>query len=74
MNIGREGGDMNFPTDVYMSATHAKLEADPSGARLSLTDLNSRNGTYLRLRQERELSHGDYIFIGKKILRVEVTS
>ncbi|MGZ3418350.1 MAG: FHA domain-containing protein [Polyangiales bacterium] len=74
VNIGREGGDMNFPTDVYMSATHAKLEADPSGGRLTLTDLNSRNGTYLRLRQERELVHGDYIFIGKKILRVEVTS
>jgi pSer/pThr/pTyr-binding forkhead associated (FHA) protein len=74
VNIGREGGDMNFPTDVYMSANHAKLEADPSGARLTLTDLNSRNGTYLRLRQERELAHGDYIFIGKKILRVEVTS
>lgn len=74
VNIGREGGDMNFPTDVYMSATHCKLEADPSGARLTLTDMNSRNGTYLRLRQERELAHGDYIFIGKKILRVEVTS
>jgi pSer/pThr/pTyr-binding forkhead associated (FHA) protein len=74
INIGREGGEMNFPTDVYMSATHCRIEADAGGGRLTLTDQNSRNGTYLRLRQERELVHGDYIFIGKKILRVEVTS
>lgn len=70
--IGREGGDMNFPSDVYMSATHAKVEADAAG-KLTLTDLGSRNGTYVRLRGERDLAHGDYIFIGKKILRVEVT-
>lgn len=74
ITIGREGGEMNYPTDVYMSATHCRVEADPSGAKLSLTDLNSRNGTYIRMRGERELAHGDYIFIGKKILRVEVTS
>ncbi len=74
ITIGREGGEMNYPTDVYMSATHCRIEADPAGTRLTLTDLNSRNGTYLRLRAERELAHGDYIFIGKKILRVEVTN
>jgi pSer/pThr/pTyr-binding forkhead associated (FHA) protein len=72
--IGREGGDMNFPTDVYMSATHCKVETDASGAKFTLTDLNSRNGTYLRMRGERELNHGDYVFIGRKILRVELTS
>ena len=74
ITIGREGGEMNYPTDVYMSATHCRIEADPAGTRLTLTDLNSRNGTYLRLRAERELAHGDYVFIGKKILRVEVTN
>ena len=41
---------------------------------MTLTDLNSRNGTYVRLKAERELSHGDYIFIGRKLLRVEITS
>ncbi len=74
IGIGREGGEMNFPTDVYMSATHCRVEADPSGSKLTLTDLNSRNGTYLRLAGERELAHGDYVFIGRKILRVEITS
>lgn len=74
ITIGREGGEMNYPSDVYMSATHARVDADPSGAKFTLTDLNSRNGTYLRIRGERELAHGDYVFLGKKILRVEITS
>jgi pSer/pThr/pTyr-binding forkhead associated (FHA) protein len=72
LQIGREGGDLNFPGDLYMSASHCKLE--DSGSRLTLTDLNSRNGTYLRLKAERELAHGDYLFIGRKLLRVEITA
>ena len=72
LQIGREGGDLNFPGDLYMSASHCKLE-ETSG-RLTLTDLNSRNGTYVRLKAEKELSHGDYLFIGRKLLRVEITA
>ena len=71
LQIGREGGDLNFPGDLYMSASHCKLEE--SGGKLSLTDLNSRNGTYVRLKAERELANGDYLFIGRKLLRVEIT-
>ncbi len=72
LQIGREGGDLNFPGDLYMSASHCKLE-DNAG-KLILTDLNSRNGTYVRLKAERELAHGDYLFIGRKLLRVEITA
>jgi pSer/pThr/pTyr-binding forkhead associated (FHA) protein len=72
LQIGREGGDLNFPGDLYMSASHCKLEE--SAGKLTLTDLNSRNGSYVRLKSERELSHGDYLFIGRKLLRVEITA
>lgn len=72
VQLGREGGDLNFPTDLYMSASHAKIEE--AAGRLTLTDLNSRNGTYIRIKAERELSHGDYLFIGRKLLRVEITA
>ncbi len=72
VQIGREGGDLNFPTDLYMSASHCKVEE--AAGKLQLTDLNSRNGTFVRLHAERELSHGDYLFIGKKLLRVEITA
>jgi FHA domain-containing protein len=71
VQIGREGGEMNFAGDPYMSAAHCRIE--DAGGRLTLTDLNSKNGTYLRLKAERELSHGDYLFIGRKLLRVEIT-
>jgi pSer/pThr/pTyr-binding forkhead associated (FHA) protein len=72
LQIGREGGDLNFPTDLYMSASHCKLEE--SAGRLTLTDNSSRNGTYVRLKAEKELAHGDYLFIGRKLLRVEITA
>jgi pSer/pThr/pTyr-binding forkhead associated (FHA) protein len=71
LQIGREGGDLNFPGDLYMSAAHCKLE--DAGGKLTLTDLSSRNGTYVRLKAERELANGDYLFIGRKLLRVEIT-
>jgi len=72
LQIGREGGDLNFPSDLYMSAAHCKLEE--AGGKLVLTDMNSRNGSYVRLKAERELAHGDYVFIGRKLLRVEITA
>jgi pSer/pThr/pTyr-binding forkhead associated (FHA) protein len=72
LQIGREGGDLNFPSDLYMSASHCKLS--DAGGKLLLEDLNSRNGTYIRLKAERELAHGDYLFIGRKLLRVEITA
>jgi pSer/pThr/pTyr-binding forkhead associated (FHA) protein len=72
LQIGREGADLNFPGDLYMSASHCKIEE--AQGKYTLTDMNSRNGTYLRLRSERELAHGDYLFIGRKLLRVEITA
>jgi len=72
LQIGREGGDLNFPGDLYMSGSHCRIEE--SEGHYSLSDLNSRNGTYLRLKTERELGHGDYLFIGRKLLRVELNT
>jgi pSer/pThr/pTyr-binding forkhead associated (FHA) protein len=71
--VGREDCDLNFPEDVFMSASHARIVVSPDGS-FSLVDNNSKNGTYLRIRGERELSHGDYVFLGKQLLRVEITA
>ncbi|MCA9583043.1 MAG: FHA domain-containing protein [Myxococcales bacterium] len=70
--IGREESDMNFPDDLYMSGQHAKVELEGSGYQL--TDLGSKNGTYVRIRGEHELAHSDYIFVGHQLLRVEMTT
>jgi len=72
LQIGREGGDLNFPTDLYMSGSHCRIEEH--GGKFTLTDLNSRNGTYVRIKSERDLAHGDYLFIGRKLLRVELNT
>jgi pSer/pThr/pTyr-binding forkhead associated (FHA) protein len=72
LQIGREGGDLNFPVDLYMSGSHCRL--DEKEGKFTLTDLNSRNGTYVRIKTERDLAHGDYLFIGRKLLRVELNT
>jgi pSer/pThr/pTyr-binding forkhead associated (FHA) protein len=72
VEIGREDCDINFPDDVYLSPRHAKVEM--AGDTLKLVDENSQNGTYVRIRGERELVHGDYLFLGRNLLRVEVTA
>lgn len=72
LQLGREGGDLNFPSDVYMSGSHCRIEEN--NGRFTLTDLNSRNGTYVRIKSERELGHGDYLFVGRKLLRVELNA
>ncbi len=72
LQIGREGGDLNFPTDLYMSGSHCRIEE--AGGQFTLNDPSSRNGTFIRVKGERELAHGDYVFIGRKLLRVEITA
>lgn len=73
LQLGREGCDLNFPADIYMSGSHCRIE-DATNGRFQLTDLNSRNGTYIRLKAERELNHGDYVFVGRKLMRVEMNA
>lgn len=72
LQVGREDGDLNFPGDMFMSAKHATVEE--RDGKFVLTDFDSRNGTYVRLKTEKTLAHGDYVFIGKKLLRVELNA
>lgn len=72
LSIGREGSDVTFPEDLFMSAEHCRIDA--KGSEFLLTDLKSRNGSYARISEERVLQHGDYVFIGRKLLRVEMNS
>lgn len=73
LTVGREGCDMNFPNDPYMSTRHARVEQTPQGGFV-LLDTGSKNGTYLSIRGERELNHGDYLFIGRELLRVDISA
>ena len=72
LRIGREDCELNFPTDIYVSPHHVTIEE--KDGHYMLTDHDSLNGTYIRLKSEQPLAHGDYLFIGRKLLRVEVNA
>lgn len=71
LTIGREGCDLSVHADSHLSRRHAKLSLERDG-RVLLMDLGSKNGTFVRIRGEVRLRHGDYIFMGRELLRVEV--
>lgn len=70
--IGRQGCDMNFLNDPFLSEEHCAIEKDSDG--FSLTDLGSKNGTFIRLKGEKPVSHSDYFAVGRRLLRVELNA
>jgi pSer/pThr/pTyr-binding forkhead associated (FHA) protein len=70
ISLGREGNDVNFPDDPFISGHHAQVSFRDAG--LLLTDQGSKNGTFIRITQDTLLNHGDYVFMGQQLLRVEI--
>ena len=77
LGVGREGNDVNFPDDPFISGRHSQvvaLDAARGGdTPFELSDLGSKNGTFVRVQGEAQLHHGDYVFLGQQLLRVEVS-
>ena len=67
--LGREKGDITFPGDKFMSGRHARIVVDGG---CHLVDLNSSNGTWIKLWERTELDANDYIFMGQQLFRVEL--
>lgn len=72
LSMGRESNTMNFPDDRFISGHHARLDAASDSDDVILTDTGSRNGTFVRIDGAQELFHGDYLFVGQQLLRVEI--
>ena len=72
--FGRELGDIVFPADPFVSWQHAQLsmELREGGMSVTLTDLRSANGTYLRAREDVMLQPGDMFRVGDQIFRVRM--
>ena len=68
--LGRENGDLAFPTDGFVSGRHATLSVRDD--RLMVTDLHSSNGTFLRLSAPSFVDDGDQFLIGRQLVRVDV--
>ncbi len=68
--LGREVGDLTFPTDGFVSGRHAVLTV--RGSRLFIRDLGSSNGTFVRLAAPSFVEDGDQFLIGRQLVRVDV--
>jgi len=70
--IGRENCDLNYPNDPLLSPRHASVRVREG--KLCLKDLNSRNGTFVRQREDSELMAGDVFLIGRELFRITTQS
>lgn len=71
LQLGRERGDVLFPEDGYVSGLHCHIAYD--AGRVTLTDLGSSNGSFVRLREEAEVRAGDILLMGQQLFRVEIS-
>jgi pSer/pThr/pTyr-binding forkhead associated (FHA) protein len=72
--FGREGGDVLFPNDPFVSREHARLRLELHGQTMAvfLEDLESANGSYIRIRGSAEMAGMDTFRIGDQILRLRL--
>lgn len=68
--LGREQGDIIFSDDEFLSRRHAQIQWRQG--RITLQDLGSSNGTFLRLRGEHPLTPGEMVRMGDELLRFEI--
>ena len=69
--IGRGQAPL-FDADAYLSPRHAELSVGPDG--VTIRDLQSLNGVFLKIAGEEPLESGDIFRIGQELLRFEVIS
>lgn len=67
--LGREGGDVLFPEDGYVSALHCRIYLHEG--RLAVMDMGSSNGVFLRINAKAQLDNGSVILLGQQLCRVE---
>ncbi len=68
--LGREVGDITFPTDGFVSGRHALLSVRQD--RLHVKDVGSSNGTFMRLTSPIFVDNGDHFLMGRQLIRVEI--
>ena len=71
-NIIGRGQAPLFDADAYLSPRHAELSVGPEG--VTIRDLQSLNGVFLKISGEEALESGDIFRIGQELLRFEVIS
>jgi pSer/pThr/pTyr-binding forkhead associated (FHA) protein len=68
VQMGRERGDVLFPEDGYVSGLHCRLSYE--NGKITLVDLGSSNGSFIRLKEETALQSGDVLLMGQQLFRI----
>lgn len=67
--VGREeGGIVFYPTDGFVSGTHARFTVE--GNSVTIADLNSSNGTFIRIGNKVQARNGDQFLMGHYLLKI----
>lgn len=70
--IGRERGDFTIPDDGFVSGLHARIYRDDNG--VFVEDLQSSNGTYLRVKGVHTVGNNALLLIGKQPFRIKLSA
>jgi pSer/pThr/pTyr-binding forkhead associated (FHA) protein len=65
--IGRGSCDASYPNDILLAPRHASITKREG--KLFLKDLGTPNGTFVKMRQDTELSPGDVFLLGRELFR-----
>lgn len=69
ISLGRTHANILFPKDGFVSGTHATLKGMKDYA--ILTDLDSSNGTFVRIKAPLKVTKTTFILIGNQLLRIQ---
>ena len=71
--VGREIGDLTFPGDGFVSGRHAVVTVRADGG-VTVRDIGSSNGTFVRIDATTPLTDGDQLLIGRHLLKFEIAA
>lgn len=66
-SIGSGSTDLSYPRDTLLAPSHASIAIRE--AKVVLRDFGSPNGTFVKQRQEGQISPGDIFLLGKTLFR-----
>ena len=72
ITLGRVNADIRFPKDGFVSGTHASIRFQDN--TVTLTDLDSSNGTFIRMKRSKTITKTTFILIGNQLLRLAPTA
>lgn len=72
ITVGREGCDLSFPQDRFMSGRHLRIEVTATGG-LQIVDSGSLNGTFVRaVKLPQRLQKADELLVGAMLFRLDI--